>query len=43
VEIPTTSVTGTTVTLTVPAGTDNDVRLWVIYALAGTDTNITAP
>jgi hypothetical protein len=30
-ENPTSSVTGTTLTLTVPAGTDNDPRQFVIY------------
>lgn len=30
-ENPTTAVTGTTVTLTIPAGTDNDPRTYKIY------------
>lgn len=42
-ENPTTSVTGTTVTLTIPSGTNNDARAWIIYALASPDANITAP
>jgi hypothetical protein len=42
-ENPTTSVSGTTVTLTIPAGTNNDARCWIIYALSQPDTNIVMP
>lgn len=34
-EQPTTAVSGTTVTLTVPAGTDNDPRFYIIWATSG--------
>ena len=32
-EQPTTAVSGTTLTLTIPAGTDNDPRTYIIYGV----------
>ena len=42
-EAPTTSVSGTTLTITVGGSTDNKARAWIVFALAQDDTNITAP
>jgi hypothetical protein len=42
-EAPTTAVSGTTLTITVGGSTDNKARVFIVYAQAQDDTNITAP
>ena len=43
-EAPTTSVTGTTLTITVGGSSDDDeVRAYIVWALGKDDTNVTAP
>ncbi len=42
-EDPTTTVSGTTLTITIGGSTDDKVRAFVVFALGRDDANITAP